>query len=132
MVPDVALVELTYFCFTVYPHRGAPDGQSVKIGQREVSYGLEVFKLVGFLWIQRTNARQKQFILFSRLFRHLKWMVLVVWESSLNVLSNFDINWPKKSVFILYFMITLEYFESDLFKVSCICVLKIGNQSAFF
>ena len=29
-------------------------------------------------------------------------------------------------------MVTLEYFESDLFKVSCICVLKIGNQSAFF
>ena len=49
MVPDVALVELIYFCFTVYPHRGAPDGQSVKSGQREVSYGLEVFKLVGFL-----------------------------------------------------------------------------------
>ena len=43
MVPDVALVELTYFCFTGYPHRGAPDGQSVKSGQ------IEVFKLVGFL-----------------------------------------------------------------------------------
>ena len=49
MVPDVALVQLTYFYFIVYPHRGAPDGKSVKSGQREVSYGLEVFNLVGFL-----------------------------------------------------------------------------------